>query len=314
MSRVLIVSVVLAVVLVSTATARVRLEVKHSEKTCWSYQNTVKLHQIITFMDVDIETRSEEATTTGHAAGERRTDGSLPIVNSIDVVKACVELPGGLKVVFDSTEPEADKPEEPALLTLWTLLRALSDVKYTLVLDRDGRISAAEGTESILDKAGDLDPATRDDMRARFTPERLTQAARQEFGRFPEVPVREGEPWERTEVMSISGGQTLTFTRRYEYLGTVEEGGRTLDKLRDRATAVLYDMEPNPASPAKVAKSDLAIDSSEGVILFDREAGRIVHRRDKTRIKGEMTLEIGNVEQPAKLDLTIDVDQRLRTP
>lgn len=314
MPRVLIASFVLAVALVSTARAQVKLEVKHPEKTSWSYQNTVKLHQVLTFMGVDIETRSEEATTTGHAVGERRADGSLPIVNSIDAVKARVELPGGLTVMFDSAEPEAGKPKEPALLTLWTLLRSLSGVKYTLVLDRDGKVSAVEGTESILGNAGELDPGIRDDVKARFTPERLTQAARQEFGLFPEVLVREGDPWERTEVMPISGGQTLTFTRRYEYLGTVKEGGQTLDKIRARATAVVYAMEPNPASPVKVTKSNLTVESSEGVILFDREAGRIVHRHDKTRIKGEMTLEIGNAEQPAKLDLSIDVDQRLKTP
>ncbi|MEO6809359.1 MAG: DUF6263 family protein [Isosphaeraceae bacterium] len=314
MPRVLITSFALAVALVSTAGAQVKLEVKHAEKTSWSYQNTVKLHQVLTFMGVDIETRSEEATTTGHNVGERRPDGSLPIVNSIDAVRAKIELPGNLKVMFDSAEPEANKPKEPALLTLWTLLRSLSGVKYTLVLDRDGKVSAVEGTESILDNAGDLDQATRDDVKARFTPDRLKQAAQEEFRLFPEILVREGDHWENTEVMPISGGQTLTFTRRYEYLGTVKEGGQTLDKIRDQATAVLYAMEPNPASPIKVTKSDLAVESSEGVILFDREAGRIIHRHDKTRIKGEMTLEIGNAEQPAKLDLSIEVDQRLKTP
>ena len=57
----------------------------------------------------------------------------------------------------------------------------------------------------------------------------------------------------------------------------------------------------------KEGKSDLAIDSSDGTILFDRESGQVVDSKAVNRIKGDMTLSINGTDLPAKLDLTLDV-------
>jgi hypothetical protein len=55
-----------------------------------------------------------------------------------------------------------------------------------------------------------------------------------------------------------------------------------------------------------VTKSDLKVESSEGTILFDREAGVTVEHVDKTRIKGDMTMTVANQELDVKLDLTLE--------
>jgi len=165
----------------------------------------------------------------------------------------------------------------------------------------------------------ELDPADRDRYADRW------QHAQRHFVDEPVVAVgeadglvREGEPWERTETSDISGGQTLTFKKRYEYLGTVTKGGKTLDKIGVKALDVTLKMDPNVEAPAKITKSDLKVESSDGTILFDREAGTAVEHDETYRVKGDMTIVIKingeDKELPSKIDLTIGSATTLEKP
>ena len=81
-------------------------------------------------------------------------------------------------------------------------------------------------------------------------------------------------------------------------MGTEKKGDKTLDKITSKATEVKYSMDPESQSPLKVTKSDLKIESSNGTILFDREAGCVVESKGKTQIKGSMTFMIQGQERP----------------
>jgi hypothetical protein len=71
-------------------------------------------------------------------------------------------------------------------------------------------------------------------------------------------------------------------------------------------------MDPDAPSPLKAVKSDLKIESGDGTILFDREAGRVVQAKGKTHIKGPMTFQAGGQEIPGDLDLIIESDTELQ--
>jgi hypothetical protein len=124
---------------------------------------------------------------------------------------------------------------------------------------------------------------------------------------LPPILVRPGETWDRTEVVDLEGGQSLTFQKRYEYKGPVQKDGKTYDQIAVKATSVVYALDPSANAQAKVDKSDLKVESSEGNILFDRQAGRVVESGAKTRIKGTMSITIMGKEFPdSGLDLTIE--------
>ncbi len=107
-------------------------------------------------------------------------------------------------------------------------------------------------------------------------------------------------------MIDLGGGQTFTFDRKYEYRGTVDKNGKTFDKIVFEATGVTYAQAPNPSNPVTVDKSDLKIKSSEGTLLFDREAGRVVESSESTRITGSLTLSVNDMSLPADLDLTYE--------
>ena len=185
---------------------------------------------------------------------------------------------------------------------------------YTIVF-KDGQVTAVEGTEQAIPKADTLDPAVAD--RAQKAIRRSEASESRPAGiqhMFPDVLLRKGEPWDRTETMDLGAGQTLTFQKQYEYLGTVEKAGRTLDKIGVKETTVSYAMEANPALPVSVSQSDLKVDSSDGTVLFDRELGRVVESHNKTHITGDLTLQANGMDIPAKLDLTLDTETEMVKP
>src|SRR5262249_29905079 len=131
---------------------------------------------------------------------------------------------------------------------------------------------------------------------------------------LPDVLARPGEPWERTEILEIGGGQTLTFHKKYEYVGTEKKGDKTLDKLSSKALEVTYKQDPAANTPLKAIKSNLKVDSSEGAILFDREEGYVVSSKGKTRIKGDITFSANGMEIGGTLDLRLETNVELMPP
>jgi hypothetical protein len=286
------------------AEAQVKLEYKVPVGETIRTKTATKTDQVMTINGADVKTEGAEEGTFTSTAGARKADGTVPIEIALESVKTKIVI-AGMEFALDSDDKDA-KIELPQLAFLCDVFKVLKGASYTVVLDDKDRVKFVEGTEKNLAKAGEMPEQAAVLLKSRFDPERIKKAYEQAHGTFPDGLVREGEPWERTETTDIGGGQSLTLKKRYEYKGTVKRGEKTLDRIDVKALDVTYKMDPNAATPAKVTKSDLKVESSEGSLLFDRDAGRLVERREKTRMKGDMTLVIQEMELPIKLDLTIE--------
>jgi Family of unknown function (DUF6263) len=296
-----------------SASAQVKLEYKYSEGSSSRAKTSTKVEQTLTIAGMDIDTKAVSAVVTSTSVDKRRADGTLPVNQKTESIKTEIELPGGVKINIDSADPDA-KIDNPQLAFLGDLYKVMAGATHTFILDNNGKVKLVEGNEKLLAKLEGLDPKAASLIKGPLQTETIQRSFEQSHGNLPDTPVRQGETWERTEVSDLGAGQTLTFKKQYEYLGTVEEGGRTLDKIGVKATSVIYAMDPAADSPAKVEKSDLKIESSEGTILFDRASGEAIKSNDKTRIKGDMTLKIGEMELPSKLDLIFESSTALEPP
>ncbi len=294
------------------ATAQVKLEYKFPEGTSDRVKATTKMQQILTIAGMNIETGADSTVVTSSSVGTRKPDGTLPVTQKIEAIKTDIEIQGA-KISVDSADPDA-KIDNPAFAFLPDVYKILVGATYTFMLDDKGKVKLVEGADKVLAKIEGLDPKVVALVKAQLQSETLQRAFDQSHGNLPDMPVRQGETWERTEVSELGAGQSLTFKKLYEYLGTVEEGGKTLDKIGVKATSVIYAMDAGAESPAKVEKSDLKIESSDGTILFDRAAGDTVKTNEKTRIKGDMTIKVGEMELPTKLDLTFESSSALQPP
>lgn len=301
----------LGLVFAPAARAQVKLEYKFPEGKKLTYKTTTQIHQILTLMGMEIPTDVEETTVTSQTVGKRRGDASVPVEEKVESLRVDLTIPGGINVTFDSSDPNA-KVENEQLAFLNEVFKLASEMAYTVVLDNQNKIKAIEGAEKLIEKADKLDPKARDTLRSRLETDKIKSRFEQAHRNLPDVLARTGEPWERTEVMDIGGGQTLTFRKKYEYAGTEKKGDQTLDKITSKALEVKYSMDAEAQSPLKVTQSDLKIESSDGTILFDREAGCAVEARSKTRIKGSMTFSVNDMVIPGELDLTLESHAQLQ--
>ena len=101
--------------------------------------------------------------------------------------------------------------------------------------------------------------------------------------------------------MSVAG-QTLTFQKKYEYVGTEKVGDKTLDKIKSKTTKAELKQDPNVDVDLKLVKSDVKVESSDATILFDREAGHVVNcAGGSVRIKGDnLTFSFKGTELAAR--------------
>ena len=294
-----------------TTYGQVKLEYKYTAGQRLTYKTTSKQYQTLTLMGMEIESSDERTTVTSFATGKRRSDSTLPLEQKVESLRVNLGLPGGIRVDFDTTNINA-KITDPAVAFIGDMLKVEAGLVYIVVLDEHNKVKAVEGAEKLQEKIASLDAQTRDLLSRRFDSERLKRSFEQETQILPDVLARPGESWKRNQIIEIGGGQTLSFRKKFEYKGTEKAGGRDLDKIATRVLEVKYNSEPDSNLALKPIKSNLKAESSNGLILFDREAGHVVSSKDKIRIKGDMTFSANGQEVPSTLDLNIETSVDLQ--
>lgn len=295
-----------AVCLASAATAQVVLPIKRLEGTSVS-RGTFKVQQTLNIAGMNVETKVDVVSRTRYTVGKPGADGKTPVVSKGEGTTFKLSAPG-VEVDFDSSKPDAAKSDLPQIQAIIDTLKVSAGATYTLVFGKDNKIVEVLGIDKLLETAP---PAAVDTLREELKLERLKQENDQETARLPDGPVKMGDRWMRTEVMNLGAGQTLTFETYFEYLGTAEKNGRTLDKIGIFRSTVKYAIKPGGAIPLTVVNSELKVDSSTGAFLFDREAGAVVESTETVRVTGPMTFSINGMELPGSLDLTLETGSAL---
>ena len=104
----------------------------------------------------------------------------------------------------------------------------------------------------------------------------------------------------------------IVLRKKYEYAGTEKKGGKTLDKITAKVVEAKYRQAADSSAPFKLTKSDLKVNSSEGTVLFDREAGRVVESRERLELKGNLTVSAQGQDQALRFDLTMRTEVQLQ--
>ena len=278
------------------ARAQVTLELKYAEGTKSSSQTESLVNQTLTLGGRDVLTKSSTFMTMSSSIGTRGADGTLAIVERVESMQTELDL-NGTKLQFDSVNPDK-KADIPQLEPLLDLLRAAVKLPMTRTLEeKTNKLKSITLPEGEYERLGE---AAKD----RFDPVKLKKATEQALAYLPDGPVKVGDKWERATEVNLGSGQLMSFLTKYEYLGTVEQDGVTLDKIGGKAFEVSLSIVGNPA--LQLTKSDLKIKESATTHLFDRERGHLVSKNAKVRIDGPLTLVIGGMELEGKVDLTME--------
>lgn len=287
----------------SLALAQVRPELKYPENTKSVSESSVKMHQVLTLAGMDLETNVTTFTLVSKSIGQRTGDGNLPIEEKVQVLQTDIDLPGGTTLKFDSANPDK-KADNPLLEPVLERLRVTFKSPVTLILDDKHQLKEVKFPEGVAE-------SVHESNKSLFNAEKRKKAIEQAHGYLPDDPVKMGDSWERNLDLDLGGGQTMALRTKYTYTGTVEQDGRTLDKISGQVLDVTYSMEAS-ASPIQVTKSSLKVTESADVILFDREAGNVQQKTGKLRIEGPMTFVINGMEFEGKLNLGLEETTKLQ--
>lgn len=295
--RLLLVGLCVVVYGGSQAVAAEKFSRKIVEQSKQVKQTETKTEQTLTIAGVNVETKSTSFAVATVVAGQRDGDGNLALEETLDVLQADLQLPGGLSFQFDSANPDK-KTGIPPLEPFEELFRATFKNPVTTTVNRNNQIREvriANNPEERLPK----------EVRGLFDPIYRKKSAEQAWSFLPDKPVNVGDQWERMEDHNLGGGQTLAYKTRYTYAGPEEKDGQTFHKFESERLEATYALDPNANPMVQVPKCDLKIDKSSGTILYQPDIGAIARREIDVKITGTLTLVVNGQELPGDLELSI---------
>lgn len=299
MFRTALMSACLVLGLGSMSLGQVTLEQKFREGTSYATETNARISQKLTIAGAEIDTSNDVKSTGKVTVGKRDPEGKLRVQEKVDSLQVTMSVMG-MNYQFDSTNPD-NKGGSP-LEILRDIHKAISGRTSTVVYDKSNRAVAVESDQDIL---GTLSPELQSLAKSQLDPTHLKNVANEELDQVKSEPINKGDQWQRTRSVNFGGGQVMTFQTEYTFAGTVENDGRTLDKVTSKTTSVNFGLEDSPL-PFTLKSSDLKAVESEGVILFDRERGGAVETSSSVRVTGDITFVANNMDLPAKLDLKME--------
>jgi hypothetical protein len=304
--------VALALAAAARAQEPVKLEARFPEGQTLRYQILTRMNQQVKNLGMEMPSNLNRTVVRSEAIGKRRGDSGLPVAVKVESIRERQRLPAGLDVSYDSKAATV-KVANPDLDFFKGLYEVEGQAAYTVVLDGKNKVKAVEGADAMRERVDKLDPRAADLLRSRFAADYLAQEFEQThaLSALPDGPVKPGASWERTEAFDRGAGLELVLKKKYEYAGTEKRGGKALDKITAKVTEASYRQDADSSAPLKFAKGDLKVTASEGTILFDREAGRVVESRERVELTGGLTFSAQGQDQRVGFDLTMRIEVQL---
>lgn len=288
----------------ASAADEVKLVPKYEAGKTQVFQNEMTLTQQLNLAGMTIDTAVNVFETQSLEVLESTGDGGAKCRLKPTKFQIELSLPGGITVSFDSDNPNQE-PDNAALKPVFDVFRVAATSQTSFEIASDGEIKNIKYEAEGLDELDDM-------FKDSFTPERLKIELGQAFGRLPKTAVAPGDTWTKSETFDAGNGQTISFEVAFTYDGTVEQNGKTLDKISVNYKSVDFSIDAGSSLPLQVESTDLKADGSTGTMLFDREAGRLVAQDSKVKIKGKIGFTANGQALPAELDLTIESKRRLQ--
>jgi hypothetical protein len=291
----------------SSAQAQVLFKHKVIEGSTRTHEVSNLINQTLTIMGMEIKTEVDNSITLSTTTGKKDAQGRIPNKVKFEAVRTNITGANGVSLNFDSSI-NLSKTDTPQLEPVLAALKAIAGASYTVVLDAEYQLVELQGHNDIVKDAPE---AAAPFLKAQFSEEKLKAAHQHLLARYPAKPVAVGDSWEHVEPVDLGSGQTMKMLRQYEYLGTEQRDGRTLDKL-SAADKKVVSFEVDNTAPLKVSKTDLSVAESKATVLFDRDRGVEVEATRLMHIKGKLTLSINGNDLPTEVDLKIETTSRLK--
>ena len=175
---------------------------------------------------------------------------------------------------------------------------------FSLQVTPQGRIIQLRGYEDFLKRLAGHDKAQLKALRTTFSEESLKDALADLFGPLPDKE----KSWQREYVEPIPHFGALRSTAKYEHVGT--EQGRD---VIDYTIQTRYEIpKADRAGLFRIVKGTISADQARGSITFDKAAGFLVEHERTMLLRGTLTIETMDRQQPIEFRSENAVRIRMR--
>ena len=206
-------------------------------------------------------------------------EGDAKMRQKIDRVQMKMTMPGGQVSEYDSAKDEAP---QGVMAMIAPLFQAMTEGEFKLTMTSQGKITDVEPPTDMVEAMKKIPGAAA--MGNIASADGLKQMITQGSMELPAGDLTKGESWNTTMDMDSPAGKQI-ITTTYEYVGPRVEDGNQLEVFKPS-----IEIETAPGENALVQMS-MKDQSSEGEILFNREAGRLQSTHLQQKLNMEMKVQ-----------------------
>lgn len=275
-----------------------KLEWKFEKGKAFYQTMTTTTDQTMKVMNNDVTQKQSQTFYFSWTPQELMSDGKWKLEQKILGVKMDIDI-GGSPIKYDSTSPtNAGNASNP----LGDFFKALVGSSFTVVVDpKTYKVTEIKGREEFVQKLSNANKQMKPLLEKILSEDALREMAEPTFTVVPpNGAVEKGKKW--TKETTLDMGPIGKYKNEYTY--TYEGQDKNLDKI-DVATKLSY-MPPEKAEgigglPFRIKSAKLESKDSKGVVLFNREKGRVEKSDMSVKLDGTLDIEIGG--QQTKVDL-----------
>jgi hypothetical protein len=258
---------------------------KFKEGEVFYIQSVVSTRQAMTIQGAPIEQRIDQTITTRYTVKRKNADGSIVLEQTILAMKV--------------KQPELQR------VPLWNNFKGAT---FLLTLDAKGEVTDVKGYKEFLARVDD--DGSRKLLPFMLTEESLKQSAGDLFSFPASKRVFVGDTWRRQRRQSMGPMGELAGDVTYRYVSKAS-GRKGVDTITWSARLRYLPAQGTPDLPFKVTSAELKPDGFEGKLSFDPDAGRLVETSMAGRLKGKMTILIGQQSTDMDIEQSMQTTSRL---
>ena len=241
----------------------------------------------------------------GKKVENTRNSSEQTVVLGFTVVDVTAEKNIILKETIEEVhiKPTGGKDPRPAYSD-----STIVGASFTIEISPKGEIRKFDGYDKLIGQLAGDDQTAGQALLAILQEDALKKTVREVLLFLPDTPAKEGMKWEQTIDEPFGALGTLHETRKFQYAGKADSGGKMLDKITFTTDAT-YSTEGKKVGdhPYFVREGKVVVDpqNAKGTILFDATAGRLVEIKSAVNLKGTFAVSISNV----RVDIEVEQEQ-----
>jgi hypothetical protein len=282
----------------SKDSAKSKLEWKFEKEKPFYQTMTTTTDQTMKVMNNDVTQKQSQTFYFSWTPKEQTADGKWRLEQKILGVKMDIDI-GGSPIKYDSTTPTA---ASNASNPLGDFFKALVGSSFTVTVDpKTYKVTEIKGRDEFVNKLANANKQMKPLLEKILSDDALREMAEPTFTVIPNETVEKGKKW--TKETTLDMGPIGKYKNEYTY--TYEGPEKNLDKI-DVSTKLSYTppekTEGIGGLPFRIKSAKLESKDSKGVVLFNREKGRVEKSDMSVKLDGTLDIEIGG--QQTKVDLS----------